>query len=141
LSEIGAFASFLRSGRRSKVIGQLGADARGALSPQVLNSNLASVHGFLIWAYETQSSTHSSITRVEFEQIQQKLDCAFRTQKLGVVPTRRRYALTEAEVEQLLAVVDPKSRTNPFNRQTTDRNFLIICLFLETGLRRVFSSS
>jgi integrase len=61
---------------------------------------------------------------------------AFRVQKRNASPTKRRYSLSETETDELLRLVDPRSAANPFNRQTRERNFLIFCLLLETGLRR-----
>jgi integrase len=131
-SEIGGFATFLRSGRQEKVIGRIG-KINSVLSANVLNTNLASVRRFLEWVYDEQLGTSLS---GDFEMAKQKLDYAFRAQALKTAPTPRKYALTKTEDEELLRLIDPQAPDNPFHKPGRERNYLMIRLFLETGMRR-----
>jgi integrase len=132
-SEIGGFATFLRSGRQEKVIGQIG-KVKGILSAKVLNTHLASVRRFLEWAYEAHWGASLNVN--DFEKVKKKLDYAFRAQTLKTAPTPRKYALTKTEDEELLRLIDPQSAENPFHKPGRERNYLMVRLFLETGLRR-----
>jgi integrase len=132
-SEIGGFATFLRSGRQEKVIGRIG-KVNGVLSANVLNTNLASVRRFLEWVYDAKLGT--SLSGGDLEKAKQKLEYAFRAQALNTAPTPRKYALTKTEDEELLRLIDPQASDNPFHKPGRERNYLMIRLFLETGMRR-----
>jgi integrase len=132
-SEIGGFATFLRSGRQEKVIGRIG-KVNGVLSANVLNTYLSSVRRFLEWVHDEQLGASSN--GGDFEKAKQKLGFAFRAQALKIVPTPRKYALTKTEDEELLRLIDPQASDNPFHKPGRERNYLMIRLFLETGMRR-----
>ncbi|MBV8901833.1 MAG: site-specific integrase, partial [Verrucomicrobia bacterium] len=132
-AEVLGFCRFLRAGRKDKVIASL-ADGPHVLRPNTFNAYLAELEAFLIWAMETQGlGGASEPARAAARTALRRL---FRSQRLSALPSQKKYALSDEELTRLLAIVDPRSADNPFNAQTRHRNYLIIRLLLETGLRR-----
>lgn len=108
------------------------------LSPATFNFYLGVVERFLIWsAYEfvpMVASAREIMTTADTSR--ERIERAFRSNKLAGRSLRKRYGLDEEEIAELREVIRPESPRNPFKRRVRFRNHLIVELMLATGLRR-----
>jgi integrase len=107
------------------------------LSPATFNFYLSVVERFLIWAaYEFFPVGLPARARETVETSRERLQRAFRSNKLGGKPLRTRLGLSDQEVAELREVVRPGHRRNPFKPVVQFRNYVVVELMLATGLRR-----
>jgi integrase len=134
-NEVTSFCRYLRACRIEDVIPFEWKSVRptertGVLGNNTFNVYLSNIREFVIWAAETQSSPPLSQAEIK------KLERLFESEKLTTTPQRRLYGLDAAQQTELLRVVDPTCNENPFNSPIRLRNYLIVRLLLETGIRR-----
>lgn len=134
-SEVTSFCRYLRACRVHDVIPFGGKAVRpaeqfGVLGNNTFNTYLANVREFVVWAAETQNSP--SLGPRETKQLER----LFESEKLTATPPRKLYGLDAGQQKELLRIVHPEARDNPFNSPVRQRNHLIIRILLETGIRR-----
>src|SRR6185312_13795564 len=106
------------------------------LLPATLSSYIAVVEAFLLWAAEAFfSQNRKRDVRRNLQEAKDSIRKAFRSNRLFSKSVCKK-GLTDDEVMELRAVVKPGTKENPFKRVCQFRNFLIIELMLQTGLRR-----
>lgn len=96
---------------------------------------MAVVRSFLMWAIETHLSAVLS-SPTDLAKALSTVERAFRAHRIPQPVPSRRYGLSREEVAHLLATIHPDSLCNPFRQPSRQRNFLLIRLLLETGIRR-----
>jgi integrase len=134
-SEVVSFCRFLRACRVHDVIPfewkvVRPAEQTGILGNNTFNTYLSNVGEFVTWAAETQSSP--SVGQSEIK----RLERLFQSEKLTVTPPRKLFGLDARQQEELLRIVHPEAKDNPFNRPVKQRNHVIIRMLLDTGIRR-----
>jgi len=134
-AELTSFCRFLRACRVHDVIpfewkAVRPAEQAGVLGNNTFNTYLANVREFVIWAVETQSSPSPG------QRETRKLERLFESEKLTATPPRKLYGLDASQQKELLRIVHPDARDNPFNSPIRLRNYLIVRILLETGIRR-----
>jgi integrase len=95
-----------------------------------LNSNkvIRSVRDFLCWAANHQAK----MPKDDVESIKKGLEATLVIGKRGGL----RRGFTAEQKAELMRCVEPNSSDNPFNEPVRKRNYTIIKLLLETGIRR-----
>jgi integrase len=139
--EITGFCRYLRARRTSEPMASANRaqqEVVSTLSPATFNFYLGVVERFLIWAaYEFfPVAMPGRNIRESVETGRERIQRAFRSNKLGGRAVRVRLGLTEQEVAELREVVKPEGRRNPFKPAVRFRNYVIVELMLATGLRR-----
>lgn len=134
-AEVTSFCRFLRACRVHDVIpfewkSVRPAEQIGVLGNNTFNSYLANVREFVVWAAETQSSP--TLAQVEIRRLERLFD----SEKLTATPPRRLYGLDARQQVELLRIVEPQGKDNPFNGPVRQRNYVIVRLLLDTGIRR-----
>lgn len=92
------------------------------------NKVIRSVREFLVWAAGHQAK----LTDTEVGKIAKALNANLVLGRRGA----RRVGFTPEQKAELMKCVDPNSPDNPFNQPVRRRNYTIIKLFFETGIRR-----
>jgi len=140
-AEITGFCRYLRTRKISEVgslAGLTGREVVDTLSPATFNFYLGVVERFLIWAVDEFVPVVGPAreTRTSAETSRERIQRAFRSNKLAGKSLRKRYGLDENEIAELRAVVRPACPRNPFKPTVRFRNYVIVELMLATGLRR-----
>lgn len=140
-AEITGFCRYLRIRKISEVgslAGLTGREVVDTLSPATFNFYLGVVERFLIWAVDEFVPVVGPAreTRTSAETSRERIQRAFRSNKLAGKSLRKRYGLDENEIAELRAVVRPACPRNPFKPTVRFRNYVIVELMLATGLRR-----
>jgi len=133
--EIAGLCRFVRSGRANKIeyIGLKPirpGESKSILSNGTFNCYMMFIKDFLIWAARNEkidSVNESDIARLER---------FFSAEKLASTRSRRLKGLSEKEISYLLGQIEPKSANNPYRKKVRRRNYLIVKMLLETGIRR-----
>lgn len=134
-TEVMSFARYVRSGGRIKVAAypvrvQTRRTLTGVRSDVDFNNRLRSARDFVCWA-------GTCVRRPEARpDEQEKLKSWFNQELLPSHRAPDRRGLDDEAKEALLRLVDPRAENNPFNRSTRFRNWVMVRLFLETGIRR-----
>lgn len=134
-AEVSSFSGFVRAGGRPDVVAMPGGDQpcqseTGVRSDADFNKRLARVREFLVWAAQEE---------VAFEPSQRAIDrlrTSFGNELLSEPPTKDRQGISTEQVERLLAAIRPESPDNPFNHTCRFRNWVLIRMLLNTGVRR-----
>ena len=117
-----------RSKRTKSRIIQLAEDGTPSVRMgRTSNKIIGYVSGFLVWAADNQAKLPG-----EGERIRKHLRATFAVSKRGA----RRVGFTTEQRALILRVVHPDSPENPFNAPARKRNYAIIKILLETGIRR-----
>ena len=136
--EITGFCRYLRARNVSPggdLAGLTGQEVVDTLSPATFNFYLGVVERFLIWAaYEfVPMVAPPRDVRTTAETCRERIQRAFRSNKLAGKSLRRRYGLEENEIAELREAVRPESLRNPFRAGVRFRNYVIVELMLATG--------
>ena len=143
-TEITSFARYLRSLRQDKIVGVIvptdgdydQTGERVILSPQTFNDYMGIVKAFLLWSIETRRDRDKNISAGEIDDAKRRIERAFNAQFVAAGSPPRLYGLSDANCSILTEAVRPEALNNPFNKPTRLRNYTIICLLIETGIRR-----
>lgn len=134
------FAYWLRSGRVAlNVIGCIGQPKPADwLHPKTYNEYLASVKHFLLWAverYANQLGAESAL-RHQITEIKNKVHWRFEALTLGGKTEVDVKGLDSSEVERIKSLIFFNAPDNPFRSSAKLRNWIIVNILLETGMRR-----
>ncbi|MEB0139483.1 MULTISPECIES: site-specific integrase [unclassified Undibacterium] len=134
------FAYWLRSGRVAlNVVGRIGrSEPADWLHPRTYNEYLASLRHFLLWAaerYPSQSETESSL-RQQIADIKNKIHWKFEALTLGGKTEVDVKGLDSSQVERVKSLMFFNAPGNPFRNTARLRNWIVVNVLLETGMRR-----
>lgn len=133
--EIASLAEVVRSGGRPKVTAMPGGahvrqSKTGIRSDADMNKRLARVRDFVAWALCEQAGLDRDGS--DFKRMIHQFD----DELVRVSRGKDRFGLSEEHVKRLLEAVHPDAANNPFNRPSRFRNWVMIQLLLNTGVRR-----
>ncbi|TLX56007.1 site-specific integrase [Stutzerimonas nosocomialis] len=147
LTLLDGFSIWLLSGRQAdNVSGRIGA-ADTALFPQIdlrtRDQYLCLLKLYLSWCATRYlprippiAATHLAIDAA-FVDVAAAIERRFESHTIQVRPHQMRYrSLTDAQLEIIRALIRPGASGNPFPERVQLRNWLMIELLLETGMRR-----
>lgn len=123
-----SFANWVKGRPKRTRSGVIQLTAEGTPSVRMGRTNnkiICSARDFLVWAAATQAKLPS-------ESIKDCLRATLVISKRGA----RRVGFTAKQRAIILSVVHPESPDNPFNTPVRKRNYAIVKLLLETGIRR-----
>lgn len=147
LTLLDGYSVWLMSGRRvDNVVGRIGA-ADPSLFPRVdlrtRDQYLGLLKRYLAWSATRYLSRipHNAVTHQElntaFVAVAEAIERRFESHITRVRPQQVRYrSLTDAQLVIIRAVIRPGAQQNPFPQRVQLRNWLMIELLLETGMRR-----
>lgn len=152
LTEIVSFMTWLSNKRRdAPIVGSIGTQVEGMdddrgdynddyLSPSRYNTYKDEFHGFLKWAAQTfvAKAYPDAAVAVDalFKDMVAQLKGIFKRITIRGKSVRRGKGLTKEQRQRLLDVAKPGSPQNPFRKEIQLRNYLIVLVFLYTGMRR-----
>ena len=138
VGEITRFCRYLRAGRNNTVIGSTGEIKHvSILSPTSFNSYISVVENFLIWSsYEYMHGFVSDEIKETVEISKERIQKIFRSNRIGGRNPENRYGLSKEEIIKIRKAITPKAKLNPYKQAVQFRNYVIIELFLATGIRR-----
>lgn len=147
LSLLDGYSVWLLGGRRAdNVVGRIGA-ADSSLFPRIdlrtRDQYLGLLKRYLAWSATRYLSriprnavTHQAINAA-FVDVTAAIERRFESHITQVRPQQVRYrSLTDAQLEIIRALIRPGAPKNPFPERVQLRNWLMIELLLETGMRR-----
>jgi len=147
LALLDGYVVWLLSGRRAdNISAQLGA-ADSSLFPkidlQTRDQYLRLLKRYLSWAStrylpRTAASTEAlHLINASFVDVSEAIERRFESHIVQVCPQQARYrSLTDAQLEIIHVLIRPGGAENPFPERVQLRNWLMIELLLETGMRR-----
>lgn len=134
------FAFWLRTARTAhNIVGRIGnTTGKDWLHPQTYNGYLTIIQAFMLWAIERYSiePTTSSTLRSQIIEIKDKIRYRFESLKLGGKTEVEVKGLELEQIDFLLKSICVGSKSNPFKKKFQLRNWIIVKIFLETGMRR-----
>lgn len=147
LAVLDGYVVWLLSGRRADNISARIGAADLSLFPQIdlrtRDQYLRLLKRYLAWAAtrylpRTSASTGTHLLiNAAFVDVAEAIERRFESHIVQVRPQQARYrSLTEAQVEIIHALICPGGADNPFPERVQLRNWLMIELLLETGMRR-----
>jgi integrase len=121
-----SFAAYLMKGPEEKIAPFSGS----RLHPNVFNSYLLFVRKFLCWAAEAIANPCPTERQIE------GLKTRMAASEVRWTRDQSRRGLTNEQRAEFMAQIAPSSQTNPFNRPARFRNYTVVRVLLETGIRR-----
>jgi integrase len=142
-TEIVSFARYIRLRRNAKLVGPIDPpyarerdnQAPPVLYPTVVNTYLAVIRAFVLWAIETHYANGIDDT-ADLDRAIRKIGTIFQSQVMNTPVHSPKYGLSTEDTEFLLGCANPASDCNPFNKPSRLRNYTIFRVLLETGIRR-----
>ena len=147
LTLLDGYSVWLLSGRRvDNVAGRIGT-AETSMFPRIdlrtRDQYLGLLKRYLTWSATRYLSRtqHNAVTHqainAAFVDVAEAIERRFASHIVQVRPQQVRYrSLTDAQLEIIRAVIRPNATENPFPQRVQLRNWLMIELLLETGMRR-----
>ncbi|KTT63914.1 recombinase [Pseudomonas oryzihabitans] len=147
LAVLDGYVVWLLSGRRADNISARIGAADSSLFPQIdlrtRDQYLRLLKRYLAWAAtrylpRTSASTGTHLLiNAAFVDVAEAIERRFESHIVQARPQQARYrSLTEAQLEIIHALICPGDADNPFPERVQLRNWLMIELLLETGMRR-----
>ncbi|WP_213881381.1 site-specific integrase [Pseudomonas sp. dw_358] len=147
LALLDGYAIWLQSGRQAdNLIARIG-KAESAPFPQIdprtRDQYLRLLKQYLSWCVSRyiprvrQNSTSLISIEVAFADVADVIERRFESHIINLRPDRTRYrSLTDTQLQIVRALIRPDATENPFPERLQLRNWLMIELLLETGIRR-----
>lgn len=118
-------------------MGAIGTSAApAAVKPRSFNGYFGVVEGFLIWALTALQSRDPARITKNMSGAKFLTQRAFAANRLSIGRSRALYGLSREDFDFLWRVIHPTAAANPFRHPVRLRNYLIIRILVETGLRR-----
>ncbi|MBM5570744.1 MULTISPECIES: tyrosine-type recombinase/integrase [Deefgea] len=142
LSLISGFSAWLTVGRQAtNVVAAVGVETSVPMNSRTRDQHLSALKAFLSWCAERfiprPQSTRESGISIAFSNAALAIDRRFSSHILNLKQSRsRERSLTDEHIQLIRTYATPYAELNPFPERVQLRNWLIIELFLETGMRR-----
>jgi integrase len=147
LALLDGYAIWLQSGRQAdNLVARIGTAAKAPLlqiDPRTRDQYLRLLKQFLSWCVTRyiprarQNSTTLANIEVVFADVADVIERRFESHIINVRPDRTRYrSLTDTQLQIVRTLIRPGAAENPFPERLQLRNWLMIELLLETGIRR-----
>jgi len=147
LALLDGYAIWLQSGRQADNlvarIGKAETSSFPRIDPRTRDRYLRLLKQYLSWCVTRyiprarQNSTTLANIEVVFADVADVIERRFESHIINVRPDRARYrSLTDAQLQIIRALIRPGAAENPFPERLQLRNWLMIELLLETGIRR-----
>lgn len=147
LALLDGYAIWLQSGRQAdNLVARIGTAAMASF-PQIdsrtRDQYLRLLKQFLSWCViryiprARQNSTTMAYLEMAFADVADVIERRFESHIINVRQDRARYrSLTDTQLQIIRTLIRPGAAENPFPERLQLRNWLMIELFLETGIRR-----
>lgn len=147
LALLDGYAIWLQSGRQAdNLIARIGIAKTASfpqIDPRIRDQYLRLLKHYLSWCVTRyiprarQSSTILANIEVIFADVADVIERHFESHIINVRPDHARYrSLTDMQLQIIRTLIRPGAAENPFPERLQLRNWLIIELLLETGIRR-----
>ncbi|MFJ3483158.1 hypothetical protein ACIPL1_07205 [Pseudomonas sp. NPDC090202] len=147
LALLDVYAIWLQSGRQAdNLVARIGTAAMASfpqIDPRTRDQYLRLLKQYLSWCATRyiprarQASGALSKVEVAFADVADVVERRFESHIINVRPDRTRYrSLTDAQLQIIRTLIRPGALENPFPKRLQLRNWLMIELLLETGIRR-----
>lgn len=147
LALLDGYAIWLQSGRQAdNLVARIGTAATAPfphVDPRTRDQYLRLLKQYLSWCVTRyiprarQNSTTLANIEVVFADVADVIERRFESHIINVRPDRTRYrSLTDAQLQIVRRLIRPGAAENPFPERLQLRNWLMIELLLETGIRR-----
>ncbi|QPG61928.1 site-specific integrase [Pseudomonas sp. BIGb0427] len=147
LALLDGYALWLQSGRQADNlvarIGNVATTLFPLLDPRTRDQYLRLLKLYLSWCVTRyiprarQTSTSLANLEIAFADVADVIERRFESYILNVQPDRTRYrSLTDTQLQIIRMLIHPGAAENPFPERLQLRNWLMIELLLETGMRR-----
>lgn len=147
LALLDGYAIWLQSGRQAdNLIARIGIAKTASfpqIDPRIRDQYLRLLKHYLSWCVTRyiprarQSSTILANIEVIFADVADVIERRFESHIINVRPDHARYrSLTDMQLQIIRTLIRPGAAENPFPERLQLRNWLIIELLLETGIRR-----
>ena len=147
LALLDGYAIWLQSGRHADNliarIGKAGAVLFQQISSRTRDQYLRLLKKYLSWCVTRyiprarKSSATQADINVVFADVADVIERRFESHIINARPDRTRYrSLTDTQLQIVRTLIRPGAATNPFPERLQLRNWLMIELLLETGIRR-----
>ncbi|WP_060511536.1 site-specific integrase [Pseudomonas sp. NBRC 111124] len=147
LALLDGYAIWLQSGRQAdNLVAQIGASAMAFLpriDSRTRDQYLRLLKQYLSWCVARyiprarQNSTTMANIEVAFVDVADVIERRFESHIINIRPDHARYrSLTDTQLQIIRTMIRPGALENPFPRRLQMRNWLMIELLLETGIRR-----
>lgn len=147
LALLDGYAIWLQSGRQAdNLVARIGTAAKAPflqIDPRTRDQYLRLLKQFLSWCVTRyiprarQNSTTLANIEVVFADVADVIERRFESHTINVRPDRTRYrSLTDTQLQIVRTLIRPGAAENPFPERLQLRNWLMIELLLETGIRR-----
>ena len=147
LALLDGYAIWLQSGRQAdNLVGRIGKAATAPfpqIDPRTRDQYLRLLKQYLSWCVTRyiprarQNSTTLANIEVVFADVADVIERRFESHIINLRPDRTRYrSLTDMQLQIVRTLIRPGAAENPFPERLQLRNWLMIELLLETGIRR-----
>nr|WP_315405167.1 site-specific integrase [uncultured Pseudomonas sp.] len=147
LALLDGYTLWLQSGRQAdNLVARIGTTAMASLppiDPHTRDQYLRQLKQYLSWSVTRyiprarQNSTTQANIEVAFADVADVIERRFESHITNVRPDRARYrSLTDPQLQIIRTLIRPGAVGNPFPKRLQLRNWLMIELLLETGMRR-----
>lgn len=147
LALLDGYAIWLQSARQAdNLVGRIGiakAASFPQIDPRIRDQYLRLLKHYLSWCVTRyiprarQSSTTLANIELVFADVADVIERRFESHIINVRPDHARYrSLTDTQLQIIRTLIRPGAAENPFPERLQLRNWLIIGLLLETGIRR-----
>jgi len=147
LALLDGYAIWLQNGRHAdNLVARIGTAATAPypqIDPRTRDQYLRLLKQYLSWCVTRyiprarQNSVSLAGIGVAFADVADAVERRFESHIINVRPDRIRYrSLTDTQLQIVRALIRPGTEENPFPKRLQLRNWLIIELLLETGIRR-----
>ncbi|WP_248749687.1 tyrosine-type recombinase/integrase [Pseudomonas sp. MWU15-20650] len=147
LALLDGYALWLQSGRQAdNLVARIGTSATASLpqiDPRTRDQYLRLLKQYLSWSVTRyiprarQNSTTLANIEVAFADVADVIERRFESHIINVRPNHIRYrSLTDTQLQIVHTLIRPGAAENPFPERLQLRNWLMIELLLETGIRR-----
>lgn len=147
LALLDGYAIWLQSGRQAdNLVARVGKAETAAfpqIDPRTRDQYLRLLRRYLSWCVTRyiprarQNSTTQANIEVVFADVADVIERRFESHIINSQPDRTRYrSLTDTQLQIIRTLIRPGNAENPFPERLQLRNWLMIELLLETGIRR-----